>query len=187
MTSKVEVSVGAATWEAVRQALALAGIGDRSDGVCLDLGDVLLTTEDDMDAFYEQAHDHTHAEPAVVPAEPWRVRTEELRGGVYWCVDVPGLVEPISIHEDEGGAALAHRIARLPVLETASGFAAPPGRYTEADLDKTDDAPAELVLVALRRNSAHWVPEARLLGNVRAGDIVRSITELLRAMGSHLA
>lgn len=51
----------------------------------------------------------------------------------------------------------------------------------------TDDAPAELVLAAVRQCAASWVPEARLVGNVRAGDIVRATTEALHAMGSEMA
>ena len=51
----------------------------------------------------------------------------------------------------------------------------------------TDDADAALVLAAVRQCAASWVPEARLLGNVRAGDIVRATTEALRAMGSPIA
>lgn len=51
----------------------------------------------------------------------------------------------------------------------------------------TDDAPADLVLAALRQCAASWQPGARVMGNVRAGDVVRAATDALRAMGSRLA
>lgn len=43
----------------------------------------------------------------------------------------------------------------------------------------TDDAAPEVVLRELRDCAACWEPGARLLGNVRAGDIVRAIDSLL--------
>lgn len=53
--------------------------------------------------------------------EPWPVHFEDLRGGRYWCIRVPGMDETIDIHEDDGGEVLARRIANLPVLEVAHG------------------------------------------------------------------
>lgn len=44
-------------------------------------------------------------------------------------------------------------------------------------LPNTDDAPAALVLDCVRQCAQAWVPEARLLGNIRAGDIRRAIIE----------
>jgi hypothetical protein len=41
----------------------------------------------------------------------------------------------------------------------------------------TDDAEASVVLAAVRHCAKGWVPEARIIGNVRAGDIVRSLEE----------
>lgn len=49
--------------------------------------------------------------------EPWDVWHEDLRGGRYWCVRVPGVEDTITIHEDDSGEATCRRIARLPVLE----------------------------------------------------------------------
>lgn len=43
---------------------------------------------------------------------------------------------------------------------------------------KTDGAVPSVVLAAVRACAASWVPDARLLGNVRAGDIVRAIAAL---------
>jgi len=45
-----------------------------------------------------------------------------------------------------------------------------------AALENTDDAAPAIVLAAVRACAASWVPEARILGNVRAGDIVRALT-----------
>jgi len=42
----------------------------------------------------------------------------------------------------------------------------------------TDDAPPDVVLAAVARCAAAWVPEARIIGNVRAGDILRAVTEV---------
>jgi len=53
--------------------------------------------------------------------QPWNVWPEDLRGGRYWCVRVPGMSETLDIHEADGGEALARRIANLPVLEAAHG------------------------------------------------------------------
>lgn len=44
----------------------------------------------------------------------------------------------------------------------------------------TDDAPPRDVLAMVRLCAASWVPEARLLGNVRAGDIVRALDAIDR-------
>jgi hypothetical protein len=41
----------------------------------------------------------------------------------------------------------------------------------------TDNGEAFVVLAAVRNCAKHWVPEARIIGNVRAGDIVRAIEE----------
>lgn len=56
----------------------------------------------------------TREQPTV---EPWPVHCEDLRGGRYWCVTVPGMSETIDVHEDDGGEVLARRIASLPVME----------------------------------------------------------------------
>lgn len=44
---------------------------------------------------------------------------------------------------------------------------------------ETDNAPAAHVLVGVLRCALAWVPEARIIGNVRAGDIARAVTEAL--------
>ena len=41
-----------------------------------------------------------------------------------------------------------------------------------------DGAPAECVLASLRVCANGWDPQARLVGNVRAGDIVRALDEV---------
>ena len=51
----------------------------------------------------------------------------------------------------------------------------------------TDDASADLVLAAVRQCAASWQPEARVLGNVRAIDIVRAVSEALTHMQSPFA
>ena len=51
----------------------------------------------------------------------------------------------------------------------------------------TDDATPDLVLAALRQCAGSWQPGVRVVGNVRAIDIVRATTDALRAMGSPLA
>ena len=43
---------------------------------------------------------------------------------------------------------------------------------------RTDHAVPSVVLAAVKACAASWVPDARLLGNVRAGDIVRAIAAL---------
>ncbi|MCW3783559.1 hypothetical protein [Defluviimonas salinarum] len=43
----------------------------------------------------------------------------------------------------------------------------------------TDDAEALTVLAVLRYCAASWVPEARIVGNIRAGDIVRSLEPII--------
>lgn len=43
----------------------------------------------------------------------------------------------------------------------------------------SDDADPFTVLVELRRCAMAWEPHARLVGNVRAGDIDRAITAVL--------
>lgn len=48
----------------------------------------------------------------------------------------------------------------------------------------TDDASADLVLAAVKQCAASWHPEARILGNVRAVDIVRAVTEVLTQLHS---
>ncbi len=45
--------------------------------------------------------------------------------------------------------------------------------------ENTDDASTDVVLAAVLQCAASWEPNVRLLGNVRAGDIVRSLTEVL--------
>lgn len=48
----------------------------------------------------------------------------------------------------------------------------------EAMTPDTDDAAPDVVLAELARCAAHWKPEVRVMGNVRAGDIVRAISTL---------
>lgn len=49
----------------------------------------------------------------------------------------------------------------------------------------TDNAPPEDVLAMLRFCAASWQPEVRLLGNIRASDIVRACDEAVRVMRSN--
>jgi hypothetical protein len=44
----------------------------------------------------------------------------------------------------------------------------------------TDNADARIILEALKVCAEGWEPEARILGNVRACDIVHAITEILK-------
>lgn len=43
----------------------------------------------------------------------------------------------------------------------------------------TDGADAITVLAILRFCAASWVPDARIVGNIRAGDIVKALDEVL--------
>ena len=52
--------------------------------------------------------------------------------------------------------------------------------------DDTDGAPAETVLAALTRCFLSWRSDARVLGNVRAGDAVRAIREMWGKANSHI-
>jgi hypothetical protein len=45
----------------------------------------------------------------------------------------------------------------------------------------TDNAPSLNVLAAVRTCASSWDPDARIIGNVRAGDIVRSLDEVVEA------
>ena len=56
--------------------------------------------------------------PGTTADKRWHVYSEDLRGGRYWCVAVPGAEETIDIHEDDNGEAVAKLIARAPELET---------------------------------------------------------------------
>ena len=51
----------------------------------------------------------------------------------------------------------------------------------------TDDAPSLNVLAAVRVCAASWEPDARIIGNVRAGDIVRSLDEVIDALFSKVS
>jgi hypothetical protein len=51
----------------------------------------------------------------------------------------------------------------------------------------TDGASADLVLAAIRQCAASWQPEARVIGNVRAMDIVRAVSDALAQMASPFA
>jgi hypothetical protein len=46
----------------------------------------------------------------------------------------------------------------------------------------TDNADARAVLEEVADCALHWVPDARLIGNVRAGDIARACGEALDYM-----
>lgn len=60
---------------------------------------------------------------------PWSTHPEDLRGGRYWVIDMPGMAtddyfdEPFAIHESDNGEANASLIAAAPdlyeALETA--------------------------------------------------------------------
>jgi hypothetical protein len=51
--------------------------------------------------------------------------------------------------------------------------------------DDTDGAPAETVLAVLVRCFLSWQPNARVVGNVRAGDAVRAIGEMWGKANAH--
>lgn len=42
---------------------------------------------------------------------PWPLIREELRGGVYWCVIIPGMEEGVDLRADENGEANARLIS----------------------------------------------------------------------------
>ncbi|MEM8576116.1 MAG: hypothetical protein AAGF48_16020 [Pseudomonadota bacterium] len=50
---------------------------------------------------------------------------------------------------------------------------------------QTDDAPAYDVLVAVALCAAAWEPEVRIIGNVRAGDILRSCNRATTLLARH--
>ena len=52
---------------------------------------------------------------------------------------------------------------------------------TEPALMNTDDALPDIVLAAVRQCAAAWEPGVRVLGNVRAGDMVRALDQLMIA------
>lgn len=85
---------------------------------------------------------------------------------------------PQAEHHHPGPATLDRSRTALPA------GAAPDNRYVDKPYRfephanvQPDDAPYAVVLASLRVCASTWVPEARVLGNVRAGDIVRAITE----------
>lgn len=51
----------------------------------------------------------------------------------------------------------------------------------------TDNAPSLNVLAAVRVCAAGWEPDVRIIGNVRAGDIVRSLDEVIDALFSKVS
>lgn len=56
---------------------------------------------------------------------PWSTHPEDLRGGRYWVIDMPGMAaddyfdEPFAIHESDNGEANARLIAAAPDLYEA--------------------------------------------------------------------
>lgn len=50
---------------------------------------------------------------------PWRLHSEDLRGGTYWVVTMPGAEETIDIFEGDNGEANAHLIFAAPDLLAA--------------------------------------------------------------------
>ncbi len=50
----------------------------------------------------------------------------------------------------------------------------------------TDDAPSLTVLAGVRACAASWMPEARIIGNVRAGDIVRAVDDIFEHVMSSI-
>lgn len=57
-------------------------------------------------------------EPKWTPG-PWQLRSEDLRGGRYWCVILPGCEESTDLHEDDNGEANSRLIAAAPELYEA--------------------------------------------------------------------
>lgn len=51
-----------------------------------------------------------------------------------------------------------------------------------ADGYKTDGAAPDQVIAEIALCAASWVPEARIIGNVRAGDILRACQHVLKEM-----
>jgi hypothetical protein len=50
--------------------------------------------------------------------------------------------------------------------------------------DNTDDASVDHVLIGMRRCAKCWEGDARLLGNIRAKDMIRALDAALATMGS---
>jgi DNA-binding IscR family transcriptional regulator len=57
----------------------------------------------------------------------------------------------------------------------------------DLSITNTDDAPADVVLAQLAFNASCWERGARLVGNIRAGDIVRAVDEKLAASPSSVS
>lgn len=47
---------------------------------------------------------------------PWPTYSEDLRGGKYFTVAIPGIDEPIDIHESDNGEANARLISSAPEM-----------------------------------------------------------------------
>lgn len=56
---------------------------------------------------------------AMHTSGPWSYHTEDLRGGRYYCVVIPGADETIDIHQTDNGEANAKLIAASPDLLAA--------------------------------------------------------------------
>lgn len=95
-------------------------------------------------------------------------------------------MNPIPIHVDDEGRAVFEVTSSehdwLPLTEDELRQAlfrlAEHRRSQNPECASTDDAPPAQVLAEVRRCAISWEPEVRLVGNVRAGDIVRAIDSL---------
>lgn len=74
---------------------------------------------------------------------------------------LPDILEAIDFHEHNIGRRVYNGGVSYPAEEN------------------TDGGDWQSVLAAIRSCSANWVGDARLLGNVRAEDITRAVTEVL--------
>src|SRR3546814_13544578 len=59
------------------------------------------------------------------------------------------------------------------------------GQPVPSSMPNTDDADPAVVLSVVMYYAGSWQPEARLLGNVRAGDIVRACDTAVHALKAH--
>ncbi|WP_029073538.1 hypothetical protein [Kaistia adipata] len=92
----------------------------------------------------------------------------------YWCEQKyaePTLIRPPAYIPAPGpNVKVTPLYASAPPTEVVN--------WSDNVCDNTDDAPYLKVLGALRHCALHWVPEARIVGNIRAGDIVRALDSI---------
>ena len=73
---------------------------------------------------------------------------------------------------------MIEEMSKEPVVPECKGYHTRTfdGSYA---LENTDNSDARSVVLAVGACADSWVPEARLVGDVRAGDIVKALAEVL--------